>query len=86
MADTAERQWRILERSRSLPDIGIILLALRKHPPGSKVWPSTWLKHKPWQDAPKKISCHVCHDEGIVYGTSKEGTKGAISCPKCAKT
>ena len=86
MAGRAEQQWKILERSHNLPDIGIILLALRRHPPAAKAWPSTWLRQKPWQEAHRRVFCHVCHDEGIVYGTSEKGVKGALPCPKCAQT
>ncbi len=85
MQKTAWQQWQELERQGNLPDIAVVLLALKTHPPRSNTWPSSWLKSKPWKaartPAPK---CPVCNDERIIYGTTPQGRKGAIPCPRCS--
>jgi hypothetical protein len=87
MRRRAWAEWEILSRSRTLPDIGVILLALQLHPPGSRTWPATWLRRKPWRlDRPQRPECPICGDEGVIYGVRENGSKGAIPCPKnCQK-
>ncbi len=77
-------QWKRLEKSQALPDITIVLQALKEFPPPDRTWPSTWLKKKPWHLIRKNAECRICHGEKIVYGTdSATGKKGALPCPKC---
>lgn len=80
----AWREWDALVRSKMLPDISLIILALKAVPPGPHNWPGTWLKKKAWQKPATKIACATCNDEKIVYGVRPDGTKGAIPCPKCS--
>lgn len=84
---TALSEWNKLTRAQKLPDISIIILALRKSPPSPRSWPSTWLKKHPWIQARRVApACPVCNDERLVFGTTPEGKKGAVPCPKCRKT
>jgi len=80
---TAGQEWDKLERAKKLPDISLLLAALRKYPPIPRSWPSTWLKKHPWFQTKKLPDCPTCNDEGRVYGVMPGGKKGAVPCPKC---
>lgn len=79
-------EWNKLDRTKKLPDISSLILALRKNPPGPRSWPNTWLKKNPW-NPPRRYAplCPVCNDETRVYGITPEGKKGAVPCPRCQK-
>jgi hypothetical protein len=81
----AWREWQALDRSKSLPDISVLILALKTSPPGPRTWPGTWLKRRPWRKPHIPVKCLVCNDEKVVYGVRPDGTKGAVPCPKCSK-
>jgi hypothetical protein len=81
----AWREWQALDRAQALPDISLLVLILKTSPPGPKTWPGTWLKHRPWKKPHTPIACVTCNDERIIYGTRPDGTKGAVTCPKCTK-
>jgi hypothetical protein len=80
---TAGQEWDKLERAKKLPDISLLLVALKKSPPPPRTWPSTWLKKHPWYQTTRLPDCPTCNDEGLVYGVTPEGKKGAMPCPKC---
>lgn len=79
-------EWNRLIRSKKMPDISVLLLALKKNPPTPRGWPSKWLKDRPWAPARRYApTCPICNDETLVYGTTPEGKKGAVPCPKCTQ-
>jgi len=83
--DRAFNQWKLMEKAKTLPDISVIITALRLNPPTARTWPGSWLKKQPWKTKRQSVHCKVCFDEKIVYGVDTYGNKGPIPCPICQK-
>jgi len=77
--------WQRLEKSKALPDVSILLTALKQFPPELRNHPGRWLKNKPWKTTKVTLKCKTCCDEGITYGTLPGGQKGAVPCPECKR-
>lgn len=75
--------WTYLLSTQQLPDIAL-LIAAAKRQKGKVVNPSTFLKNKTWMEV-GQFKCPLCLDEGVIFGDTIDGRKGAIKCPRCQK-